>query len=57
MAKVIEFYVPKNFQSPSKWAPQLEVGKILEFRSEAMTGTSQPISGTARNKKRSNINL
>jgi hypothetical protein len=32
MAKVIEFYVPKNFQSPQKWAP-LQLGKVIEFRS------------------------
>jgi len=35
MAKVIEFYVPKNFQSPNVWAPQLQVGKVIEFRSAA----------------------
>ena len=35
MAKVIEFYVPKNFQSPSMWAPQLQLGKVIEFRSAA----------------------
>ena len=31
MAKVIEFYVPKNFRKPLKWAPALHCGKILEF--------------------------
>jgi hypothetical protein len=31
MAKVIEFYVPKNFQKPLKWAPQLQCGKVIEF--------------------------
>lgn len=35
MAKVIEFYIPKNFQSPSKWAPEMQLGKVIEFRSEA----------------------
>jgi hypothetical protein len=34
MAKVIEFYVPKNYQSPQQWAPQLQLGKVIEFRSE-----------------------
>lgn len=33
MAKVIEFYVPKNFQSQNMWAPQLQLGKVIEFRS------------------------
>ena len=27
MAKVIEFYVPKSFRKPLKWAPQLQCGK------------------------------
>ena len=31
MAKVIEFYVPKNARKPLKWAPELQYGKILEF--------------------------
>jgi hypothetical protein len=31
MAKVIEFYVPKNFRKPLKWAPQLHLGKVIEF--------------------------
>lgn len=31
MAKVIEFYVPKNFRKPLKWAPTLHYGKIIEF--------------------------
>ena len=31
MAKVIEFYVPKNFRKPLKWAPALHCGKIIEF--------------------------
>ena len=34
MAKVIEFYVPKNFQSRCNWVPQLQLGKVIEFRSE-----------------------
>lgn len=34
MAKVIEFYVPKNFRKPLKWAPELHCGKILEFCSQ-----------------------
>jgi hypothetical protein len=31
MAKVIEFYVPKNFRKPLKWAPALHCGTIIEF--------------------------
>jgi len=31
VAEVIEFYIPKNFRTPHKWAPQLEPGKIIEF--------------------------
>jgi len=32
MAKVIEFYVPKNFRKPLKTQPQF--GKIIEFCSQ-----------------------
>jgi len=31
MAKVIEFYIPKDFRAPLKWAPELQRGKVLEF--------------------------
>jgi hypothetical protein len=31
MKKVIEFYVPKNFRNPRKWAPQMQSGKVIEF--------------------------
>ena len=31
MAKVIEFYIPKNFRKSFKWTPELERGQILEF--------------------------
>jgi transcriptional regulator with PAS, ATPase and Fis domain len=31
VAKVIEFYIPKNFRKPLKWAPAFQRGKILEF--------------------------
>ena len=31
MAKVIEFYIPKNFRNSFKWVPELQRGKILEF--------------------------
>ena len=34
MAKMIEFYVPKNFRKPLKWAPQLHCGKVIEFCSQ-----------------------
>lgn len=32
MAKVIGFYVPKNFQNRLKWAHRLHGGKVVEFR-------------------------
>jgi hypothetical protein len=32
MAKLIEFYVPANFQSPKKqWTPEELRGKIINF--------------------------
>jgi hypothetical protein len=31
MAKVIEFYTPKNFRKPLKWTPQPQRGKVIEF--------------------------
>jgi hypothetical protein len=32
MAKLIEFYVPANFQSPKKqWTPEELLGKIINF--------------------------
>jgi hypothetical protein len=31
MTKLIEFYVPKNFQKLLKCAPALHCGKIIEF--------------------------
>jgi hypothetical protein len=34
MAKVIEFFVPKNFRKPLKRAPQLQCGKVNEFCSQ-----------------------
>jgi hypothetical protein len=37
MAKVIEFYVPKNFRKPWKWAPALRSGTIIEFCSPTKT--------------------
>jgi len=33
MAKIIEFYIPKNFRKPIKWVPQLDRGKVIEFSS------------------------
>ena len=32
MAKVIEFYVPKNFRNSRKHATDVRFGKIIEFR-------------------------
>jgi len=34
VAKVIEFFVPKNFRKQLKWAPQLQCGKVIEFCSQ-----------------------
>jgi len=31
MAKVIEFYIPKNFRKPLTTAAQPQLGKIIEF--------------------------
>src|SRR6202140_5683949 len=31
MAKVIEFYMPKNFRKPLRTAAQPQLGKIIEF--------------------------
>ena len=31
MAKVIEFYIPKEFRKPLKLATQLQCGKVIEF--------------------------
>ena len=42
MAKVIEFYVPKSFRKPLKWAPQLQCGKVIEFCSTEI-GLAQPL--------------
>jgi len=34
MAKVTEFYVPKNFRKPLKWTPQPLCRKVIEFCSQ-----------------------
>ncbi len=31
MAKVIEFYIPKNFRKPLSTGAQPQLGKIIEF--------------------------
>lgn len=31
MAKVIEFYMPKNFRKPLRAMAQAQLGKIIEF--------------------------
>jgi hypothetical protein len=31
MAKVIEFYIPRNFRKSFKWVPELQRGRVLEF--------------------------
>ena len=32
MANVIEFYIPQNFRTTTKWVPYVQRGKILELR-------------------------
>ena len=34
MAKVIEFYIPKNFKKPLTTVHQPQLGKVIEFRPE-----------------------
>ena len=36
MAKVIEFYIPKNFRKPLKWATQPQRGEVIEFSQTAV---------------------
>lgn len=31
MAKVIEFYVPKDFRKTTKWLPPERRGEVIEF--------------------------
>jgi hypothetical protein len=31
MARMIEFYIPKNFWKPSRTVAQPQLGKIIEF--------------------------
>jgi hypothetical protein len=35
MAKVIEFYIPENARKPRTWAPEQQLGKVIEFRLQA----------------------
>jgi hypothetical protein len=35
MAKVIEFYIPKNFRKPLRTVAQPQLGKIIEFCPQA----------------------
>jgi len=32
VAKIIEFYIPKNFRWRGKWNPPQDCGKIIEFK-------------------------
>jgi hypothetical protein len=46
MAKVIEFYVPKNFRNAFVRAAQPQPGKLIEFCSRAKTSVStRPVGG------------
>jgi hypothetical protein len=31
MAKIIEFYVPRNFKKPARWVPDRLRGKVVNF--------------------------
>ncbi len=31
MAKIIEFYIPKNFRKVPAWTPRQQNGKLIEF--------------------------
>jgi hypothetical protein len=31
MAKIIEFYVPKDFRPKGKWVPPTRRGQVIEF--------------------------
>ena len=33
MAKVIEFYIPKDFRPSAKWVPAENRGQVIEFTS------------------------
>ena len=41
MAKVIEFYEPKNFRKRLRTAYPLQPGKVIEFRSPANKSTER----------------
>ena len=42
MAKVIEFYVPKNFRKPLRTAAQPQLGKIIEFCPQTKSAWTSP---------------
>jgi hypothetical protein len=49
MAKVIEFYVPKNFRNAFVRAAQPQPGKLIEFCSRAkMLVPTRPAGGVLR---------
>jgi hypothetical protein len=46
MAKVIEFYIPKNFRNASERVAPPQPGKVIEFCSEAEKSVpTQPAGG------------
>jgi hypothetical protein len=45
VAKVIEFYIPKNFRKTFMRAVQTEPGKLIEFCSREKTPLSTPPVG------------
>jgi len=46
MAKVIEFYIPTNFQKSATWTPQQRRRKVIEFCSQ--TKKSARLGGDRR---------
>jgi hypothetical protein len=40
MAKVIEFYIPKNFRKSFQWVPEFQRGRLLEFCPQTKTKKS-----------------
>jgi len=49
MAKVIEFYVPKNFRNALVRAGQAQPGTVIEFSSQAKKSVStRPAGGVPR---------
>jgi hypothetical protein len=46
VAKVIEFYIPKNFRRRVKWVPLEQRGKVIKFG--ARNSSAAPVGTIAR---------